>query len=57
VAFICRYGHQDVHEILDIDRPLTALERALFARALEEHVEAEFSPRAKAGIPVPNTTD
>ena len=51
MAFICRYGHQDVHQILGIERPLTPLERALFARALQEHWNAEVTPRKELGLP------
>ena len=51
VAFICRYGHQDVHAILGIKRALTPLERALFVRALQEHWDAEVRPRAELGLP------
>lgn len=51
VAFICRYGNQDVHKIRGIDRPLFPLERHLFALALEEHVRAEFSPREDPQAP------
>jgi hypothetical protein len=43
-----------VHRLLGRERPLTPLERALFARALQEHWEAEVEPRAAArqlGIP------
>jgi hypothetical protein len=43
-----------VHRLLGRQRPLTPLERALFARALQEHWEAEIAPRAAArqlGIP------
>jgi hypothetical protein len=45
---VCRYGHQDVHRLLGRARPLTPLERALFARALQEHWEAEVQPTAAA---------
>lgn len=45
VAFICRYGCQDVHKILGVDRPLYPLERQLFWMALQEHVQAEWKPR------------
>jgi hypothetical protein len=48
VAFVCRYGHQDVHQLLGRTRPLTPFERALFARALQEHWEAEVRPAAAA---------
>ncbi len=54
MAFICRYGHQDVHRLLGRTRTLTPLDRALFARALQEHWEAEVQPRAEAralGLP------
>jgi hypothetical protein len=54
---VCRYGHQDVHRLLGRPRPLTPLERALFARALQEHWEAEVAPRAVArefAIPTPD---
>ncbi len=54
MAFICRYGHQDVHRLLGRSGPLTPLERALFARALQEHWEAEVQPRTVArelGLP------
>jgi hypothetical protein len=54
-AFICRYGHQDVHRLLGRPGTLTPLERTLFARALLEHWEAEVEPRAAArelGIPL-----
>ena len=47
-AFICRYGHQDVHRLLGRSGTLTPLERALFARALQDHWEAEVAPRAAA---------
>ena len=53
VAFICRFGHQDVYRLLGRDpvrEPLDALERALFVRALEAHWEAEVEPRAAAGM-------
>ncbi len=51
VAVLCRYGHQDVHKVLGIQRPLTAMERALFVRALQEHFEAEVNPRDVMGVP------
>ena len=31
--------------------PLTALESALFAEAIQEHWEAEVSPREEVGLP------
>jgi hypothetical protein len=37
-----------VRRLLGRERPLTPLERALFARALQEHWEAEVAPRAAA---------
>jgi hypothetical protein len=41
-----------VHRLLGRERPLTPLERALFARALQEHWEAEVQPAARQlGIP------
>ncbi|HEY3821830.1 MAG TPA: hypothetical protein VGL81_31910 [Polyangiaceae bacterium] len=44
-----------MHRLLGRSAALTALERALFARALQEHWEAEVQPRAAArefGIPL-----
>lgn len=54
LAFLCRYGHQDVFRLLGRDpqrRPLTNLELRLFAEALYEHIESEFSPREMVGMP------
>jgi hypothetical protein len=45
VAFVCRYGHQRVQDVIGAARSLTPLELALFARALEEHLKVEFSPK------------
>jgi hypothetical protein len=50
VAFVCRYGHQRVQDILGINRTLTPFELALFARALEEHIRVEFAPREVTGV-------
>jgi hypothetical protein len=55
-AFICRFGHQDIYRLLGRDplrRPLTPLETALFAEALETHWEAEVKPRVDIGLPPP----
>ncbi|HEY1697990.1 MAG TPA: hypothetical protein VGG39_37780 [Polyangiaceae bacterium] len=44
-----------MHRLLGRSGTLTPLDRALFARALQEHWEAEVQPRAVArelGIPV-----
>ena len=49
VAFVCRYGHQRVQDVLGIRRALSPLELSLFARALEEHIKIEFGPRQ--GLP------
>ena len=49
---MCRYGHQDVYRLLARDplrNPLSDLELALFTRALEIHVEAEFEPQVDVG--------
>ena len=51
IAFVCRYGHQRVQDVLGEDRLLTPLELALFARALEEHIAVEFGPRQALGLP------
>jgi hypothetical protein len=56
VAFVCRYGHQRVQDVLGEDRSLTPLELALFARALEEHIKVEFSPRQAIGVPAAGDT-
>lgn len=48
VAFVCRYGCQDVYRVIGRDpatRPLTARERALFSGSVLRHVQAEFTPR------------
>lgn len=58
-AFICRFGHQDVYRLLGRDpmtAPLTPLERQLFIRALQEHIDVEVNPREAAaalGVRVP----
>ena len=49
IAYVCRYGHQRVQDVLGQQRPMTPLELALFARALEEHLKVEFSPRPGEG--------
>lgn len=57
-AFICRYGHQDVGRLLGRERPLSPLERALFARALQQHWEAEVAPRTvKRELGIPDSDD
>jgi len=53
VAFICRYGHQDVYRVLGRDpekAPLTPLELRLFEIALFDHVQSEFTPRAERAV-------
>lgn len=48
VAFLCRFGHQDVYRILGRDpfaSPLTSLERGVFVRCVQEHWEAEIKLR------------
>lgn len=50
VAFVCRYGHQRVQDVLGTERALTPLELALFARALEAHIAVEWGPR-QGGAP------
>jgi len=51
VAFVCRYGHQRVQDVVGAERALTPLELALFARALEEHVKVEWGPKQVIGLP------
>jgi hypothetical protein len=51
VAFVCRYGHQRVQDVIGEERALTPLELALFARAIEEHVKVEWGPRQALGLP------
>lgn len=58
LAFLCRYGHQDIYSLLGRDplsSPLTPLERAILIRALQEHWEAEIKARGGADPdPIPN---
>src|SRR5439155_19750285 len=47
-AYVCRYGHQDVYRVLGRDPfayPLTPLERQIFIRALQVHIDVEVNPR------------
>ncbi|HEU4728384.1 MAG TPA: hypothetical protein VFT22_10855 [Kofleriaceae bacterium] len=43
-SLLARYGHQDIHQIRGISRPLTPFEKDMFAHALLEHIEAEQAP-------------
>lgn len=43
-AFLARYGHQDIHRLRGIDRPLTQFEKAIFAWCLERHIHDEVRP-------------
>jgi hypothetical protein len=45
IAYVCRYGHQRVQDVLGVERAMNPLELALFSRALEEHLKVEFAPR------------
>ncbi len=58
LAWICRYGHQDVFRILGRSAetsPLSKLESAVFAACLLEHFVAEM--KAKSGDPTPSVED
>lgn len=37
-AFLARYGHQDIHRLRGLDRPLTRFEKHMFAWCLEHHI-------------------
>lgn len=57
IAFVCRYGHQDVYRVTGRDplrNPLTTIEWALFDRHVERQVEAERRPLEEIGLPPPN---
>lgn len=59
IAFVCRYGHQDVYRLLGrdpISHPLTELELALYQRCLYDAVTEEFNPRAEQAL-VTGTTN
>ena len=43
IARICRFGNQNVFEILGTSPPLSPIDMELFDRALYEVVKAEYS--------------
>jgi hypothetical protein len=51
---ICRYGHQDFYRVLGRDpvaRPMSAIERAIFAACLAEFWEKEVKERPTEALP------
>ena len=55
-AYICRYGNQNIFEIMGRDpktEPLTLVEMVLFAACIQEHVTAERKPFEDLGLPPP----
>jgi len=55
LAFVCRYGHQNVYQLLGRDPmrdPLSDFELACLFFALQEHWNREVSPKAViTGVP------
>ncbi len=47
IAFLCRYGNQNVYELLGRDpklQPLTSREQTILASCIQEHVTVERQP-------------
>jgi len=56
-AFVCRYGHQNIYDLLGRDphtRPLSPVEVAMFAMALEDHLIDERRPASGLDINSPS---
>lgn len=43
-TFLARYGMQDIHRLRGVE-VLTNIDRAMFAKCLELHMEAEYTPK------------